>query len=228
MRHFFITSLQQPVEAWLKAFPDLCVHAEAGTIASDLDEIVVWLHAQLEQADYWKTQLEVLIAELPMAKVVVLSNNPEQAEAMLALGLGAAGYLHAYAHQQVLREVSSVVTHGGIWLGRELLKYLISKTTQHARRNHAQIEEVLDALTRREREVALEAAKGLSNKEIARVLSISERTVKAHLTSVFETLKIKDRLHLALVLQGQPGEGGFFLNNSLRDESSANKLHLHS
>ena len=44
------------------------------------------------------------------------------------------------------------------------------------------------------------AAKGLSNKEIARILKITERTVKAHLASIFELLKVKDRLHLALML----------------------------
>jgi two-component system, NarL family, nitrate/nitrite response regulator NarL len=59
---------------------------------------------------------------------------------------------------------------------------------------------LLSQLTQREREVAVEAAKGLSNKEIARILDITDRTVKAHLASIFERLKVKDRLHLALIL----------------------------
>jgi two-component system, NarL family, nitrate/nitrite response regulator NarL len=58
----------------------------------------------------------------------------------------------------------------------------------------------LKLLTKREKEVAIEAAKGLSNKEIARILKITERTVKAHLSSTFERLGAKDRLHLALML----------------------------
>jgi DNA-binding NarL/FixJ family response regulator len=59
---------------------------------------------------------------------------------------------------------------------------------------------LLEKLTKREQEVATEASKGLSNKEIARILSITERTVKAHLASIFERLGAKDRLQLALML----------------------------
>jgi len=62
------------------------------------------------------------------------------------------------------------------------------------------VEKALALLTGREKEVALEAAKGLSNKVIARGLSITERTVKAHISATLEKLGVKDRLQLALVL----------------------------
>lgn len=62
---------------------------------------------------------------------------------------------------------------------------------------------------------------------IARALSISERTVKAHLTSVFDTLKVRDRLHLALVLQGQANQGHFSHENDMK-ESFLNKVPLNS
>jgi len=126
----------------------------------------------------------------------------------------------------VLKEVYSVVSQGGVWLGRDLLKHLITLTTRGNRQVNV-AEEVLEGLTKREREVALEAAKGNSNKEIARALSISERTVKAHLTSVFDTLKVRDRLHLALVLQGQANQGHFSHENDMK-ESFLNKVPLNS
>jgi len=214
MKHIFITSLQQPVEAWLKAFPKLDVSKEV--VSADLaGASVVWVHAQLERGQQWRSQVQQVLALLPAAKVIVLSNNPEQSEAMQALELGVVGYLHAYAHQQVLKEVYSVVSHGGVWLGRDLLKHLITMTTRGSHQANLQ-EDMLEGLTKREREVALEAAKGDSNKEIARTLSISERTVKAHLTSVFDTLKVRDRLHLALVLQGQSSQGHFGQNDALQ------------
>lgn len=225
MKHIFITSLKQPVEAWLKAFPKLVVSPEV--ISADVaGASVVWVHAQLEGGTQWRTQVQQVLSLLPSAKVIVLSNNPEQIEAMQALELGAVGYLHAYAHQQVLKEVCNVVMHGGVWLGRELLKHLITLSTHGNRQQQDVIDEVLEALTKREREVALEAAKGNSNKEIARTLSISERTVKAHLTSVFDTLKVKDRLHLALVLQGKSATGHFGFEET--KASSINKPHLNS
>ena len=61
--------------------------------------------------------------------------------------------------------------------------------------------ELLTRLSIREREVALAAANGASNKEIARELKITERTVKVHLGAVFAKLDVRDRLHLAILLR---------------------------
>jgi len=58
-------------------------------------------------------------------------------------------------------------------------------------------------LTVREIEVARAVARGDSNKEIARHLGITERTVKAHLSTLFEKLGVRDRLQLALAVNGQ-------------------------
>lgn len=226
MKHLFITSLSQPIESWEKAFPDSLVAAN-DTSLKVADSTIVWVHVLLEQEVQWKLLVQTILSRTPHAKVIVLSNNPDQAEAMHALALGVVGYLHAYAHPKVLKEVASVVAQGGVWLGRELLKHLIAITTQPMLQSVLQQEGLLEGLTKREREVALEAAKGLSNKEIARILSISERTVKAHLTSVFETLNVKDRLHLALVLQGKSPENAFFSVSNVQ-KKGLSKIHLNS
>jgi len=55
-----------------------------------------------------------------------------------------------------------------------------------------------EKLTEREREVALAVSRGASNKEVARQLGITERTVKAHVSIIFTKLAVQDRLHLAL------------------------------
>lgn len=226
MKHLFITSLPQPIESWEKAFPDSLIAANNASLKV-ADSTIVWVHVLLEQEVQWKLLVQTILSRTPHAKVIVLSNNPDQAEAMHALALGVVGYLHAYAHPKVLKEVASVVAQGGVWLGRELLKHLIAITTQPMLQSVLQQEGLLEGLTKREREVALEATKGLSNKEIARVLSISERTVKAHLTSVFETLNVKDRLHLALVLQGKSPENAFFSVNNVQ-KKGLSKIHLNS
>jgi DNA-binding NarL/FixJ family response regulator len=57
-------------------------------------------------------------------------------------------------------------------------------------------------LTPRERDIARLVSNGACNKNIARELNISERTVKAHLTTIFQKLGIADRLHLALYVSG--------------------------
>src|SRR4029079_5547655 len=63
----------------------------------------------------------------------------------------------------------------------------------------------LENLTLRQREVAEAIARGASNKEIARRLNVTERTVKAHLTNMFRNVGVFDRLHLALLLNNVRG-----------------------
>jgi DNA-binding NarL/FixJ family response regulator len=63
-------------------------------------------------------------------------------------------------------------------------------------------DELPEELSGREAEVAREVVAGRSNKEIARVLGITERTVKAHLGAIFAKLGVRDRLQLALRLTG--------------------------
>lgn len=226
MKHVFITSLQQPIDAWIKAFPQMETSAQLPPLSVN-EKMVVWVHVMIESPMQWQRVVRSIITNKPNAKVVVISNNPEQAEAIQALSLGAVGYLHAYAHHKVLKGAANVIAQGGVWLGRELLKHLITVTTQPMHQSESQREALLEALTKREREVALEAAKGLSNKEIARQLTISERTVKAHLTAVFGALNVKDRLHLALVLQGQAVDDHFFSTHQPQKKTSI-KLTLNS
>jgi len=60
----------------------------------------------------------------------------------------------------------------------------------------------LRSLTEREVEVARLVAGGSSNREVAEQLAVTERTVKAHLTTIFEKLAIRDRLQLSLKVNG--------------------------
>lgn len=60
---------------------------------------------------------------------------------------------------------------------------------------------MLEKLSPRERDVALQVAGGASNKDVARRLNITERTVKAHLTSTFDKLEVRDRLQLVIALR---------------------------
>ncbi|MBV5337679.1 MAG: response regulator transcription factor [Deltaproteobacteria bacterium] len=73
----------------------------------------------------------------------------------------------------------------------------MAATSPDKQKQHA----ALAKLTEREREVAVLVAHGECNKEIARELNIAERTVKAHLSTVFEKLDVRDRLQLAIHLR---------------------------
>lgn len=210
MTDIFISTISDQLLSWSDAFPDLkLIHRLEDLSVENSERLFFWVHqncvsddnAQSLQAQAWLKQVMVhLVAEYPLSKIVVISNMPNQTETLDALRLGAMGYCHAYSDTELLKEVRRVIAKGGVWLGQETLQRLVKSTTQRLVSQQSKVDHHLSKLTTREQEVALHVAKGLTNKEIAKKLQITERTVKAHLAKVFERLEAKDRLQLALML----------------------------
>lgn len=208
MQDIFVTALPKRIDSWVKAFPECVLLKDITKLdkrlvaASSQQPLLFWLHTH-ERYKLADTVLEIFKL-YQFAKVVILDNNPNHEQSLQALSTGAMGYAHAYAAPELLTEIKAVISHGGIWLGQQLLQRLIETSVKLTGSSPEYVDSLLSQLTKREKQVALEAAKGLSNKEIARILSITERTVKAHLASTFERLHAKDRLQLALMLNKQP------------------------
>jgi DNA-binding NarL/FixJ family response regulator len=203
----FICPHKKKLENWSEACPDGKVYASISAVRDRQQKHLFWLHAEKPDSQSWvAAAINEILQKFPDPKIVVLSNVPDQRQAIENLKLGAAGYCHAYMPANVLHEVKAVIEHGGLWLGAELLQRLITVSTSLAGSRPQHITELTEKLTAREKEVALEAAKGLSNKHIARTLDITERTVKAHLKHIFERLQVKDRLQLALLLSERRAE----------------------
>lgn len=193
MKHVFITQRLPSTAVWQQAFADAKVQAGAAGLAVDID--ILWLHLGSQE-------IASCLATLPRplnTKLVVLSDIPNDDEGLAALDAGAVGYCNASAAVDVLVQVADVVRQGGLWVGPSLLNRLLRHTTQNQarpRQNWAQ------CLTPREAEIARAASRGQSNREIATELGITERTVKAHLTVVFDKLQLRDRLQLSLHVHG--------------------------
>ena len=164
----------------------------------------VWIDQALPKLPAWgDARWQRLLHAAPDPKVVYASSNPNNAQGMAALDAGCAAYCHAFADRQTLQQVRDVVASGQVWIGRDLMRQLL-KRSQHAATHVVQAGDIDWALglTQREREVAVLAANGASNQAIATDCGISERTVKAHLTAVFDKLNLSDRLQLALRVHG--------------------------
>ena len=201
MRDLFISPRDSLLENWVGAFEDAEVYPSVTDVrVGKNDPNFFWLHVDANSQQWLSTSAAQIRAEFSNAKIVVLANVPHQAEAALAISEGAMGYCHAYSAAAVLVEVKAVVTHGGIWLGQDMLQYLIGTSRQLVAARPETVSAALELLTPREREVSQQASVGLTNKEIARKFNITERTVKAHLSASFERLGVKDRLQLALIL----------------------------
>jgi len=201
-RHVFLTARPEPVPRWLEAFPDALLMgyrvADGTELAPLAEAAVIWLHvAGDEQAvAAWVGAVRAVAGNVP---IVVLSNVPQDEQGMAALTAGAAGYCSALALPAVLRQVAGVVEHGGLWVGPQLMRRLMQGIAARSAEGPAP---ALDVLSQRERQVAQAVARGSTNKEIARVLGITERTVKAHLSAAFEKLGVRDRMQLSLVVNG--------------------------
>lgn len=140
---------------------------------------------------------------VPGKFIVVLADQPDDALILDVLAAGAAGCCNTYAAPEVLQQVALVVENGGLWVGQRLLQQLIGNTARILGQGAtAESGSLLELLSERERQVARMVAGGASNKEIADRLAIAERTVKAHLTAIFEKTGVRDRLQLSLKING--------------------------
>jgi DNA-binding NarL/FixJ family response regulator len=141
---------------------------------------------------------------------LIVVNAPDGDEwAVDALGRGVRGILPCGSSADDLVKAIHVVDDGGIWARRRWLAACVHRAV--AARQRIAIKPVprLDArLSNREREVFRNAATGAGNKELATRLSISEATVKAHLTSIIQKLGVSGRAELAAAYHGLRPAGG--------------------
>lgn len=125
----------------------------------------------------------------PEARVLILTSFTDQEGILDAIDAGAVGYLLKDAEPSELLGAVRAVARGESPLDPKVAATLLrSRTTRRQ----------LPELTERERQVLQLVGAGLANKQIARRLDISEKTVKAHLTSVFHRIGVSDRTQAAL------------------------------
>jgi len=201
MQNIFVSQQPELLHSWKQAFPKAqLANLDLLAYKNKAMSVVFWLHMNQDRQQWLTNTIQFINEYFTQAKIVVLANAPRQAEALYVLKLGAVGYSHAFVATPVLKEIKTVIEHGGLWLGQDVLQRLIEVSTSLVGTTPEYAESLLNKLTKREQEVTIEMAKGLSNKEIARILNITERTVKAHLAAAFERSGAKDRLQLALML----------------------------
>jgi DNA-binding NarL/FixJ family response regulator len=130
-----------------------------------------------------------ILGEQPTTQVVVLTSFSDSARIVAALDAGAVGYLLKDADPEVVIDGIRAVSRGESPIHPRAARQLLTARGAAP----AKID-----LTPRETEVLALVRTGLANKQIARRLGISERTVKAHLTSVFQRIGVADRTQAAL------------------------------
>jgi DNA-binding NarL/FixJ family response regulator len=186
--------VRQGLRALLDVQDAIEVVGEAGDgptaiqLAAELDPDVILLDLKLPGMD----GIAVLSVLNGRARVLVLTSATDPSSANLAMRAGAAGVVYKDIDPDALVHAIRSVHDGNVLLSAQAAGSIVRSAGGPAG-------DGIDHLTTREREVLAELATGKSNREIARALTVSEKTVKAHVSAVLAKLGVQDRTQAALV-----------------------------
>jgi len=183
---------------------------EAVRLAAELRPDVVLMDVRMPALDGVAAVARLASLELdPPPRVVMLTTFDLDEYVFGALRAGAAGFLLKDASRERLVEAIRVVHAGDALLSPSVTRRLVADYAR--RRGPVQPSAALAALTPRERETLALVARGLSNREVAQRLVVSEATVKSHVSAVLTKLGLRDRVQAVvfayehgLVVAGEP------------------------
>lgn len=187
------TVLRQAVRVMLDAEADLEVVGEAGDVESGLPQIAL-TDPDVALVDLKMPGVSGLSAirgireTTPRTGIVVFTMYKNPAYVYEAMNAGASGYILKSATRDELVRAIRAVRQGSGFLQAEVTKPLLLRLAADAK-----VESDRTNLTLREIEIVELLAEGHSNREMARLLSISEETIKTHLRRIYEKLGASDR-----------------------------------
>ncbi|WP_432051059.1 response regulator [Verrucosispora sp. NA02020] len=193
----------------LGAETDLDIVAEAGDGAEAVDlsrrllPDVVLMDIRMPRMDGVTATRAILDARLPV-RVLILTTFDLDEYVVGSLRAGASGFLAKDVPAEDLVTAIRTVAAGDAVVAPRILRRLLDRFAESLPDPAASPPKGLSTLTEREREVLVQVARGLSNAEIARALSVSETTVKTHVGHVLTKLGLRDRVQ-AVVLAYESG-----------------------
>lgn len=190
--------VREGIVAVMKNQPDIEIvglagdGAEAVAQARALQPDVILLDLVMPRKDGLAAISEI-VAENPEARILVLTSFGDEERVFSAVQRGALGYLLKDSSAEELLQAIRDVYHGKLSLQPSLARGLIRQLNRPS-----SLPPTPDPLTARELHVLKLVAQGLSNKEIARTLNISQRTVHSHVSSILGKLHLANRTQAAL------------------------------
>jgi DNA-binding NarL/FixJ family response regulator len=170
---------------------------QAIDLASDLKPDVVLLDCGLSMMQDIEVLQEIREKSLN-TKALILSSNKDEATIFSALKAGAKGYISKDASISNLIKAIQVVHEGELWVERKKIARFFDREAFAESREDSREGRPEKELSPREKEILCILASGCTNREIAKSLFISEKTVKSHLNSVYKKLNVTRRLQAIL------------------------------
>jgi DNA-binding NarL/FixJ family response regulator len=189
--------------------PDLDIVGEAGDGAEAVDLArrllpdVVLMDIRMPRLDGVAATKAIVDARLPV-RVLILTTFDLDEYVVGALRAGASGFLAKDVPAEDLVAAIRTVAAGEAVVAPRILQRLLDRFAAVLPDPEAARPRVFDTLTEREREVLVHIARGESNGEIAKALSVSETTIKTHVGNVLTKLGLRDRVQ-AVVLAYESG-----------------------
>src|SRR5215204_2913975 len=183
---------------------------EAGKLAERIKPDVLLMDLRMPKSDLVQSLLE-MSTTAPSTKVLVLTAYSDEENVLNAAKSGARGYASKGIPTTSLIQAIKAIHGGGTWIDKDIpcwqtFEEIAGSYTNSVRAPAPVGDESIQSLTKRELEILKLVAEGLTNEEIGKKIFISEKTVKTHLTNIFDKLKVNNRFKAALMLMGQSGE----------------------
>ena len=163
----------------------------------------------------WQTRPDVLLLDIrmpqgsgldavpavlkisPNTQVLVLTASDDKEDHVRAFRLGAKGVILKDSARQTLMQAIRTVCRGDVWMDPRM-SGVLAEELSHMGDGEPISTRQENGLTERELEIVRLVASGYKNKEVGATLAISERTVKTHLTNIFQKLGVRDRVGLVM------------------------------
>lgn len=187
----------------LETDPTLRVVGEAGDgreairLAGELRPDLILLDIRMPGTSGLQALREIARITPPI-RTLLLTAELGESDAVDALRLGAKGVVMKESLPEVLFESIRAVMAGQYWVGRDCVADLIRTVRERRAQSELETRDPSLGLTARERQVVAAIVVGCSNADIAQKFAISAKTVKHHLTKVYDKLGVSNRLELAL------------------------------
>ena len=184
---------------FLQTQPDLEIVGEASNgeeavkLATSLEPHIVLMDLSMPVLDGVEATKE-LKKQAPHVQVMILTSFSDQDHVIPALEAGASGYQLKESDPDELVAAIRKLMNGENQLHPKVTTHLLTRLTKSSEKKV----NFIDHLTKREKDVLKEIAKGRSNKEIGAALHITEKTVKTHVSNILSKLGVQDRTQAAL------------------------------
>ena len=191
-------------EREFKVVGEACDGVEAVNMVRQLKPEILLLDLAMPRRPGLEALREMSDGPEPLAvRVILLTAAAEKDQIVEALQLGARGVVLKDSATQILLKSIRAVMNGEYWVGRESVSNLVQylRTLVDSSSNESRKKKY--GLTPRELEIISAVVAGYANKEIAKYFTISEDTVKHHLSNIFDKLGVSTRLELALFAVNQ-------------------------